>query len=152
VRKVKVGDRAPEFTLQSSEGVSISLSEIIGPKNIVLYFYPKDESYGCTKQACSFRDSYEVFKDLGAEIIGISSDDVQSHQSFIQRHRLPFILLSDVDNNVRKLYGVVSTFGLIPGRVTYIIDKEGIIRYIFSSQMQTQKHIDEALRILKTLK
>ena len=149
---MKVGDRAPEFTLQSSEGKAISLSDIIGPKNIVLYFYPKDESYGCTKQACSFRDNYEVFKDLGAEIIGVSSDDVQSHQSFIQNHRLPFILLSDVNNDVRKLYGVSSTFGLIPGRVTFIIDKKGIVRYIFSSQMQAQKHVDEALRILKTLK
>ncbi len=151
VVKVKVGDSAPNFTLPSQFGGNITLSKFFGKKNIVLYFYPKDESRGCTRQACSFRDSYEIFKELGAEVIGVSSDDVESHKSFASKHSLPFILLSDKDKKVRKLYGVPSTLGVLPGRVTYIIDKEGIIRHIFSSQFQPQKHIDEAIKVLKRL-
>ncbi len=151
VVKVKVGDSAPNFTLPSQFGENITLSKFFGKKNIVLYFYPKDESRGCTRQACSFRDSYEIFKELGAEVIGVSSDDVESHKSFASKHSLPFILLSDKDKKVRKLYGVPSTLGVLPGRVTYIIDKEGIIRHIFSSQFQPQKHIDEAIKVLKRL-
>jgi len=149
--KVKAGDKAPDFTLPSQTGENVTLSEFFGKKNIVLYFYPKDESSACTKEACTFRDNYEVFKELGAEVIGISSQSVESHKSFASHHNLQFILLSDEDNKVRKLYGVASTFGVLPGRVTYIIDKEGIIRHIFSSQFQPQKHIDEALNILKKL-
>jgi len=150
VGKVKVGDKAPDFTLPSQTGKSITLSEFFGKKNIVLYFYPKDESRGCTAEACSFRDNYEVFNALGVEVIGVSSQDVESHKAFASHHNLPFILLSDKDNKVRKLYGVPSTLGVIPGRETYIIDKEGIIKYIFSSQSQPQKHIEEAIRVLKT--
>jgi len=149
--KVKAGDKSPDFTLPSQTGENVTLSKFFGKKNIVLYFYPKDESSACTKEACTFRDNYEVFKELGAEVIGISSQSVESHKSFASHHNLQFILLSDEDNKVRKLYGVASTFGVLPGRVTYIIDKEGIIRYVFSSQFQPQKHIDEALNILKKL-
>jgi len=98
-----------------------------------------------------FRDNYEVFKDLGAEVVGVSSQDVESHKSFASHHNLPFILLSDVDNKVRKLYGVPSTLGLLSGRVTYVIDKEGVVKYIFSSQFQPEKHIEEAMRVLKSL-
>jgi len=151
VARVKVGDMAPDFTLPSNKGESITLSKFFGKKNIVLYFYPKDESRGCTREACSFRDNYEVFKELGAEVMGVSSQDVESHKSFASHHNLPFILLSDVDNKVRKLYGVPSTLGVLPGRVTYIIDKKGIVRHIFSSQFQPQKHIDEAINVLKKL-
>lgn len=149
--KIKAGDSAPNFTLPSQPGENITLSKFFGKKNIVLYFYPKNESRGCTKQACGFRDSYEVFKELNAEVIGVSSDDEESHKSFAGKRNLPFILLSDKDKKVRKLYGVPSTLGIIPGRVTYIIDKEGIIRHIFSSQFQPQKHIDEAIKVLKKL-
>jgi len=149
--KVKLGDKAPDFTLLSQTGENVTLSKFFGKKNIVLYFYPKDESSGCTKEACTFRDNYEVFKELGAEVIGISSQSVESHKSFASHHNLPFILLSDDENKVRKLYGVPSTFRALPGRVTYIIDKEGIIRHIFSSQFQPEKHIDEALNILRKL-
>jgi peroxiredoxin Q/BCP len=129
----------------------VTLSQIIGKKNIVLYFYPKDESKGCTRQACEFRDKYEVFTDLGAEVIGLSSDDIKSHESFAKKYNLPFILLSDNENKVRKLYGVKSTFGVIPGRVTFVIDKKGIIKSIFSSQFNFKKHIDESLETLKQL-
>lgn len=146
---VEVGDKAPDFTLPSQTGENITLSNFFGKKNVVLYFYPKDESRGCTKQACSFRDNYEVFKELGAEVIGVSSDGIESHKSFAEHHLLPFILLSDKDNDVRKMYCVPSTLGIIPGRVTYIIDKIGVVRHIFSSQFQPEKHIEEAIKILK---
>ncbi len=148
---MRVGDKAPDFTLPSQTGESITLSQFFGEKNIVLYFYPKDKSKGCTRQACEFRDKYEVYSDLGAEVIGVSSDDVKSHESFASEHNLPFILLSDTKKKVRKLYGVPSTFGIIPGRVTYLIDKKGIVRYVFSSQFQPKKHIPESLSALKKL-
>jgi len=150
--EIKIGYKAPDFTLLSQTGESVTLSDLIGKKNIVLYFYPKDKSKGCTRQACEFRDKYEVFTDLGAEVIGISSDDIKSHESFADEYNLPFMLLSDENNEVRKLFGVKSTFGVISGRVTYVIDKKGIIRHIFSSQFQPKKHIKEALEALKKLK
>src|SRR6266699_55387 len=149
-RSVKVGDRAPDFTLPSQTGESVSLANFPG-KNIVLYFYPKDNTAGCTAEACSFRDSYEVFQEAGAEVIGISSDSEKSHQQFAKQHHLPFILLSDLGGVVSKFYGVPATFGLLPGRVTYIIDKQGIVRHIFSSQFAPQKHVTEALKVLKEL-
>jgi peroxiredoxin Q/BCP len=148
---VKVGDKAPDFSLPSQRGEEFSLSQFFGKKNVVLYFYPKDETRGCTKEACEFRDKYEVFKDLGAEVVGVSSDDVESHESFAAKHNLPFILLSDKDKKVRKLYGVPSTYRFIPGRVTYIIDKAGTVRHIFSSQFQPKKHIQESIDILKRI-
>ena len=148
---VKVGDKAPDFTLPSQLGDNVTLSEYFGKKNVVLYFYPKDESPGCTREACTFRDSYQELTSLGAEVIGVSSQSVESHKSFATHHGLPFILLSDAGNKVRKLYGVPSTMGIIPGRVTYIIDKEGVVRQIFSSQSQTEKHVEEAIKTLKEL-
>ena len=120
---IKEGVKAPDFTLPSQEGTMVSLSQYIGKKTIVLFFYPKDESYGCTKEACSFRDNYEVFRDAGAEVIGISGDDEASHKSFASNHKLPFELLSDKDHKVAGLYQVGKTLGLIQGRATYVIDK-----------------------------
>ena len=149
--KVKVGDAAPDFTLPSQTGDMVSLKNFLGQRNTVLYFYPKDNTPGCTTEACSFRDSYEVFKDAGADVIGISSDTPESHQQFAKQHHLPFTLLSDANGAIRKLYGVPTTFGLLPGRVTYIIDKQGIVRHIFSSQFTPEKHITEALKTLQTL-
>jgi peroxiredoxin Q/BCP len=150
-RGVKVGDRAPDFTLPSLTGEPVSLESFFGKKNIVLYFYPKDNTAGCTAEACSFRDSYEVFQEAGAEVIGISSDSEASHQQFASKYKLPFILLSDLGGVVRKFYGVPSTLGLLPGRVTYIIDNQGIVRHIFSSQFAPQMHVAEALKVLKEL-
>ncbi len=132
-------------------GDNVTLSEFFGKKNIVLYFYPKDESPGCTREACSFRDSYEELTNLGAEVIGVSGQSVESHKSFATHYGLPFILLSDKDNKVRELYGVPSTMGIIPGRVTYIIDKHGVVRHIFSSQIQAERHVEEAKRTLMEL-
>jgi peroxiredoxin Q/BCP len=150
-RNVQQGDQAPIFTLPDQSGKQVSLQDFIGKSNIVLYFYPKDDTSGCTAEACAFRDSYEVFKDAGAEVIGISSDSTRSHQQFAARHHLPFILLSDPGGTVRKLYGVPNTFGLLPGRVTYVIDKQGIIRHIFNAPFAPLKHIREALTTLRSL-
>jgi peroxiredoxin Q/BCP len=146
--EVKVGDKAPDFTLPSQMGDDVTLSEFFGKKNVVLYFYPKDETKGCTKEACTFRDNYEELTKLDAEVIGVSGQSVESHKSFASHHGLPFILLSDKNNNIRELYGVPSSMGIIPGRVTYIIDKKGIVRHIFNSQTQAPKHVEEARKTL----
>ena len=148
---VNVGDKAPDFTLPSQMGDSVTLSEFFGKKNIVLYFYPKDESLGCTREACTFRDSYDVFTSLGAEVLGVSAQSVESHKSFATHHGLQFILLSDGENKVRQLYGVSPTLGIIPGRVTYIIDKKGVVRHVFSSQSHPELHVEEAIKILKEI-
>jgi peroxiredoxin Q/BCP len=148
---VSVGDTAPDFTLPSQSGESVSLKDFIGKKSVVLYFYPKDDTPGCTAEACAFRDSYEVFKDAGAEVIGVSDDSPNSHQKFAAKHRLPFILLSDSGKQLRKLYGVPSTLGLLPGRVTYVIDKTGVVRHIFNSQLNFKGHIEESLKTLQEL-
>ena len=132
-------------------GDNVTLSEYFGKKNIVLYFYPKDETRGCTREACEFRDQYDVFTSLGAEVLGVSGQSVESHKSFATHHGLPFILLSDEKNEVRQLYGVPASMGIIPGRVTFIIDKKGIVRHVFSSQFQPEKHIEEALKVLREL-
>lgn len=149
--KVEIGNPAPLFSLPDGSGKEVKLEEYIGKKSIVLYFYPKDYTSGCTSQACSFRDRYELFLKAGAEVIGISGDSSESHTDFATTYKLPFVLLSDVKNKVRKLYNVGATLGIIPRRVTYIIDKEGIIRHIFSSQFNPKKHIDEALNVLDEL-
>jgi peroxiredoxin Q/BCP len=148
---IKEGDRAPDFTLPSQFGDNVTLSEYIGKKSVVLYFYPKDESPGCTKEACSFRDSYQELADLGAEVLGVSGQSIESHVAFATHYGLPFILLSDSDNKVRELYDVPATMGIIPGRVTYIIDKKGIVRHIFNSQTQAKRHVEEAKRTLEVL-
>jgi peroxiredoxin Q/BCP len=123
----------------------------VGKKPLVIYFYPKDNTPGCTAEACSFRDQYEDFKDLGAEVIGISSDSVSSHQQFSEQYKLPFILLSDNDKKIKTLFGVPSgLFGLLPGRVTYVTDKNGVIQMIFDSVLAT-KHIPKALQAIKKL-
>jgi thioredoxin-dependent peroxiredoxin len=146
-----VGDVAPNFRLPTSSGSYIALEDFLGKKNIVVYFYPKDFTRGCTAEACSFRDSYEAFKDLGAEVIGISSDGQDTHRDFAQQHHLPFILLSDSDGSVRKAYEVKKTLGLFAGRVSFVIDKKGIIRHVFSSQTRATAHVEEALNVLQSL-
>jgi len=149
--QVKVGDKAPDFTLPSQMGDNVTLSEYLGKKNVVLYFYPKDETPGCIKEACTFRDNYEELTNLGAEVLGISGQSVESHKSFASHYGLPFILLADVDNKIRELYGVPSTMGILPGRVTYIIDKKDLVRHIFVSQTNAQRHVEEAKNTLRLL-
>src|SRR4051795_2801295 len=122
---IRAGDAAPDFTLPKQDGSSVRLKDLLGKGAVVLYFYPKDDTPGCTVEACSFRDAYEDFKEAGAEVVGISSDSAAAHRAFADKHRLPFLLVADEGGKVRKLYGVPSTFGLFPGRVTYVIDAGG---------------------------
>jgi len=147
--KLKVGDKAPEFNGINQDGKNISLKDFKGRK-VILYFYPKDETSGCTKEACYFRDQYEVFRNEDAMVIGISGQSVESHKEFAEKYKLPFTLLSDKDNTVRKLFGVST--GLIPGRVSFVVDKTGKVVYTFDSLTQATRHVDEAMRILKEMK
>jgi thioredoxin-dependent peroxiredoxin len=148
---IGVGDQAPDFQLSDQTGRKVSLADFRGQKAVVLYFYPKDETPGCTKEACSFRDSYEDFVKAGAEVIGVSGDSIDKHKSFAEHHRLPFTLLADAGNQLRKAYGVPATLWILPGRVTYVIDKQGVVRHVFDSQLQATRHIDEALAVVRTL-
>jgi peroxiredoxin Q/BCP len=149
---VGVGDAAPEFELPDASGKRVRLSDFRGKKSVVLYFYPKDDTPGCTKEACSFRDQYEAFKDAGAEVIGVSSDSEASHQKFATKYKLPFTLVADTGGGVRKRYGVPATLpGILPGRMTFVIDRDGVVRHVFNSQLQATKHVDEALGVLKRL-
>lgn len=149
---VNIGDKAPGFTLPSQDGEQINMGELLGKKEIVLYFYPKDNTPGCTTEARAFRDDYDSFRQLDVELFGISSDTVDSHRDFAAKCSLPFKLLSDTGGKVRKLYEVPASLGLLPGRVTYVIDSRGVVRHIFSSQMNPRKHVSEAVRILKSIR
>jgi peroxiredoxin Q/BCP len=124
----------------------IHLSDFLGKRVVVLFFYPRDGTPICTKEACSFRDSYRQFMDAGAEVVGVSSDSAASHRDFAHQHDLPFHLISDADGSLRKAFGVPRTLGLLPGRVTYVIDKAGIVRLIFSAQFASEEHVQQALR------
>jgi peroxiredoxin Q/BCP len=146
--KLGVGDPAPDFTLPDQTGTPVRLSDLVGRKTVVLYFYPKDQTPGCTVEARAFRDSYDAFSAADAAVIGVSSDSVASHRRFAANQGLPFLLLSDRDGKVREAYGVEKTLGLLPGRVTYVIDREGVVRHVFSSQMGVQRHVPEALEAL----
>jgi peroxiredoxin Q/BCP len=145
--KLNKGDKAPDFTLRNQDDKSVTLFSLKGRK-VVLFFYPKDFSPGCTREACHFRDSFEDFTEAGADVIGVSADSVESHKKFIESNLLPYTLLSDPGGEVAKLYGV-SGF-LLPGRTTFIIGENGTILYIFSSQTDMKAHIDESLKILKS--
>jgi thioredoxin-dependent peroxiredoxin len=149
--KVDLGSVAPDFALPSQSGDLVHLKDFFGRRPVVLFFYPKDDTPGCTQEVCAFRDGYEEFGRLDAEVIGVSSDSVSSHKTFADNHDLPFTLLSDAEGKVRRLYGVPSTFGLFPGRVTYIIDREGVVRHVFSSQLAASRHVREALGTLRAI-
>jgi peroxiredoxin Q/BCP len=146
--RIRVGGKAPDFTLPSQAGEMLRLKDFFG-KPVVLFFYPKDGTLGCTREVCAFRDDFEEFGKLDAEVIGISSDSVESHKDFAEKRGLPFSLLSDGAGKVRKLYGVSNTLGLFPGRVTYVIDEQGVVRHIFSSQLGVERHVQEAIVALR---
>jgi thioredoxin-dependent peroxiredoxin len=148
---IQVGDKLPRFEAYDDEGNVFDSSTVVGIKPVVFYFYPKDNTSGCTAQACSFRDQYQDFTDLGAVVIGISNDSTSSHKKFAKKHRLPFRLLSDPYKKIRNLFGVkTNLFGLIPGRVTYVLDENGIVKLIFDSMMATN-HIPKSLEIIKNI-
>ena len=147
---LKIGDKIPSFTLKDQHGKGFKIDKLSGKKAIVIFFYPKDFTPGCIKEVCSFRDQYEDFTDLGAEVIGISGDSENSHEQFSKKYKLPFTLLSDKNKKVRNSFGVKSSLlGLLPGRVTFVIDKNGIVQLIFENQFGAEKHIAESLAILK---
>jgi peroxiredoxin Q/BCP len=148
---IKVGDVAPDFSLPAQSGQRVALAEFRGDNAVVLFFYPKDGTPVCTKEACSFRDAYEDFVQAGAVVIGVSSDSAESHQAFASGHRLPFLLLADADGALRAAYGVPKTLGIMPGRVTYVIDKAGIVRHIFNSQFAADRHVSETLAVVRHL-
>ena len=149
-KPLKIGDKIPSFTLQDQNGEDFLIDDFLGSTAMVIYFYPKDDTPGCTKEACSFRDTYAEFRDLNAKVIGISADNVVSHKKFAEKYNLPFTLLSDTNNKVRKLFGVPgSLFGLIPGRVTYIVDKNGIVTEIYDNMFNAEGHIKESLKALQ---
>ena len=147
--ELKAGDAMPDSTLVGADG-AVRLRDRIGMP-LVVYFYPKDETYGCTIEACAFRDQYEDFLAAGAEVIGVSRDDAAAHDGFKAKHRLPFTLLSDPGGKVAEAWGVRSTFGLA-GRVTFVFDKAGVVRHRFSSHVRFGKHVDEALAVVRTLR
>jgi peroxiredoxin Q/BCP len=152
MNQIEIGSAIPEFTLPDQDGNMFDINSVAGKKNLVIYFYPKDDTPGCTREACYFRDQFEVFKEADAMIIGISGQSVESHKKFAKKYRLSFTLLSDAGNKVRKQFGVPSgLMGLLPGRVTFVVDKSGKVIYTFNSQTQAERHVNEALRVLKEL-
>jgi peroxiredoxin Q/BCP len=145
-----IGERAPEFELPDAGGKVIRSSDLRG-RPLVVYFYPKDQTPGCTIEACSFRDEYKSFTDIGADVVGISSDDAASHARFAERHRLPFRLLSDREGATRRAFGVPNTLGILPGRATFVLDGDGIVRYAFNSQFMLTAHVSKALEVVRKL-
>ena len=153
MKPVRVGDKLPCFSLPDQYGKTFNIMNYVGKKKLVIFFYPKDGSHGCTRQACYFRDLNETFDEVDAIVVGISGQSVESHKRFAELYRLNYPILSDEGNSVRKLFGVQSNaLGLIPGRVTYVADTEGKIVFIFNSQVQPERHVDEALKVALLLK
>jgi peroxiredoxin Q/BCP len=153
MNSIKVGDMVPSFSLPDQNGNIFDISTFLGKKKMVIFFYPRDGSLNCTREACYFRDLSDVFNEADAVVIGISAQSAESHKEFAQKNRLNYTLLSDTGNTVRKLFGVPSSvLGLIPGRVTYVADRSGKVVYIFESQSEVQRHVDEALKIVLLLK
>jgi len=148
---LNVGDSVPEVTLHLHTGETTTLADLYRDQVVVLFFYPKDGTAICTKEACAFRDSYEQFTTVGATVVGVSSDSAESHQQFADQHRLPFLLAADPDGALRKAFGVPKTLGLLPGRVTYVIDRQGIIRDVFSAQFAAHRHVQAALDAINSL-
>ena len=148
---LKIGDMAPDFSLPNQDNAVVKLSDYLGKTSVVIFFYPKDDTPGCTAQSCSFRDRSDEFAKLGVQILGISQDSAESHQKFIGKYQLPYPLLSDVNGSVATLFGVSKTFGLMPGRATFLVDIHGAIQMAYSSQIYIQKHIDDALQVARRL-
>ncbi|MFM8840445.1 MAG: peroxiredoxin [bacterium] len=141
-----IGDHLPEFTSVDQNGVPVLSTQFLG-KRLVIFFYPKDDTYLCTKEACSFRDANEDFLKRGIQVVGISADSVESHDAFAKKHSLKYTLLSDEQNHIRSLFGVPKgMLGLLPGRVTYCFDEHGIILSIINSSLSADLHVNEAIK------
>lgn len=149
--RLKVGDRAPEFTAVTQDGTTIRLSDYAGKSGVVLFFYPMDNTPVCTKEACAFRDSYERFRQAGVEVIGVSVSSATIQRAFADQYKLSFPLVSDEKGSLRQTYGVSPTLGLIPKRVTFVIDKQGVIRLIFSALFASEEHIREAQKAVASM-
>ena len=147
---LQIGDPAPDFTLPDQDGQPVSLKDLKGQR-VVIYFYPKDDTPGCTMEACAFRDSYADLQAMNAQVWGVSGDDASSHQRFAARHNLPYPLLVDQGNQLRQAFGVPSVLGLLPGRVTYVIDGSGVIRHVFNNLLDGPAHRREAIAALQRL-
>ena len=148
---LRVGEPAPRFSLPADDGSTVSLDALLAKGPVVVFFYPRDETAGCTAQACAFRDSYEVFQEAGASVVGISSDSVASHRRFRDKHGFPYVLLADEGGRVRASFGVPRTLGILDGRSTYVIAKDGVVRHVFHSQLRATKHVDEAVAAVRAL-
>ena len=144
------GMPAPDFELPDQDGNTVKLSGFRGLNPVVLFFYPKDDTRVCTQEVCAFRDDFAQFKETGARLFGISSDSADSHGDFARKHSLPYPLLADKGGKVRGLFGVKKTLGILPGRATFVIDRAGVVRHIFSSQFEAQSHVTEALAALRS--
>ncbi len=149
--KITVGDPAPQFTATAHTGQPIALADYLGKQVVVLYFYPRDGTPVCTAEACAFRDAYADFTAAGAVVIGVSVSSTDSHRKFAEERRLPFLLVSDQDGTLQKAFGVPKLLGYLPGRTTYVIDKQGVVRHVFTSHFSADRHIDEALRVVREL-
>lgn len=148
---LRPGTPAPDFTARLDDGTSFRLSDERGKRRVVLYFYPKDFTPGCTTQACSFRDNYEAIREQNAIIIGVSSDDPATHATFRERHALPFPLIADTDGRLRELYDVRGWLPFLPPRVTYVIDERGIICAALRHDLRVRAHVPEVLHALERL-
>jgi peroxiredoxin Q/BCP len=142
---------APGFDLEAHNGRQVRLADYRGKNVVVLYFYPRDGTPVCTQEACGFRDAFEEFAKLGAVVVGVSADSPDRHRAFAASRSLPFLLLSDRDGSLRKAYRVPKTLGILPGRVTYVIDKAGTVRHVFSALFSAQRHVAEALEVVRAL-
>ena len=148
---LSIGEASPEAVLVLGGGRQVSLADLWAQHVVVLFFYPRDDSVVCTKEACAFRDSFEKFVEAGATVVGVSGDSSEKHEGFASRNRLPFLLASDADGALRKAFGVPKTLGVIPGRVTYVIDRQGIVRNVFSAQFAADAHVREAMDAVRAL-
>lgn len=152
MREIDVGDRVPDFELPDQSGRVLKTTDLVGRGPLVIFFYPRDETPGCTVEACTFRDAHAELAEAGATVVGISSDGVESHRRFADKHHLPYSLLADDGGRVRARFGVPrSLFGLSDGRVTYIADRDGVVRHRFVGMFQAARHVKEALEMVRQL-
>ncbi len=151
-QSIKEGDFIPDFEADNHDGERLKFSAQSLTRPAVIYFYPKDDTPGCTAEACAFRDAFADFTDAGVDVIGISSDSVERHKAFREKHRLPYTLLADTTHAIRKAFGVpTNLFGLLPGRVTYVVNSQGKVIMVFNAQLDATQHIVKALKAIESL-